>query len=270
MKEARPPAITDRSFFRAYQEALQPEMPAALWDAFAAQEGLPPVRYAFQASAVYSSNIEGNTLDLNSYMRSKMRGGAGPKSKERREIDELVEAYEFARGHALTEKNLLRAHGILSRSILPASQQGAYRVGRMFVFDSRGIIYAAVEAEHVADEMRAFFEDVKRLRRVDLSVDEAFYHAAMMHLVFVHVHPFEDGNGRTARLLEKWFLTSRLGPRAWQIPSEEYYWKHRPAYYQAIRLGPDFYTVRYEPEPPEWGGCVPFLTLLPKSLRAIP
>jgi len=234
-------------------EALRPNTPAAQWEAFTEQGDLPAVRFAFQASAVYSSNIEGNTLDLNSYMRSKMRGGTGPKAKEQQEIDELVTAYEFARGHALTEKNLLKAHGILSRSILPKSQRGAYRDGRMFVFDSRGIIYAAVEAEHVSAEMRTFFEDVQQLRRGDMTTDEAFYHAALMHLVFVHVHPFEDGNGRTARLLEKWFLASHLGAGAWQIPSEEYYWRHRPEYYQAIRLG-----------------CVPFLTLLPKALAGKP
>lgn len=269
MDESRPPAITDRAFFPAYLDALQPETPARRWEAFTAQEDLPPVRYAFQASAVYSSNIEGNTLDLNGYMRSKMRGTPGPKAKEREEIDELVSAYEFARGHALNEANLLKAHGILSTSILPESQQGAYRQGRMFVFDSRGIIYAAVEAEHVAEEMRAFFADVQKLRRAELTVDGAFYHAALMHLVFVHVHPFEDGNGRTARLLEKWFLASRLGPHAWQIPSEEYYWRHRPAYYQALRLGPNFYTLRYDPAP-EWPGCLPFLTLLPQALRPNP
>jgi Fic family protein len=84
-----------------------------------------------------------------------------------------------------------------------------------------------------------------------------------MHLVFVHVHPFEDGNGRTVRLLEKWFLASKLGSEAWKIPSEEYYWRHRPAYYEAIRLGPNFYLLDYDSSE---GGCVPFLTLLPRAL----
>ena len=226
------------------------------------------MRFAFQASAVYSSNIEGNTLDLNSYMRSRMRGGTGPKAKEQQEIDELVEAYEFARRHALNEKNLLHAHGILSRSILPKSQRGTYRDGRMFVFDSRGIIYAAVEAARVPQEMQAFFSDVGQLRREDLTTDQVFYHASLLHLVFVHVHPFEDGNGRTARLLEKWFLASHLGTPAWKIPSEEYYWKHRPAYYEAIRLGPNFYTLDYDAGRP--GGCTAFLMQLPQALDLMP
>ncbi|WP_220392957.1 Fic family protein [Chitinophaga lutea] len=35
----------------------------------------------------------------------------------------------------------------------------------------------------------------------------------MIHLVFVKIHPRADGNGRSARLLEKWFLAVKLGKR---------------------------------------------------------
>lgn len=154
--------------------------------------------------------------------------------------------------------------------MLPASQRGAYRAGRMFVYDSQGILYAAVEPDLVPAEMKTFFADVRTLRRTDLSVDDVFYHAALMHLVFVHLHPFEDGNGRAARLLEKWFLADKLGSRAWKIPSEEYYWRRRPAYYAALHLGPTFYDLDYDTGGPDASRCVPFMTLLPNALRTIP
>ena len=266
--EQRPPQIVERRFSDAYRAALTPNLPVARWQAFAAQATLPPVRYAFAASAVYSSNIEGNPLDLNSYLRSRMRGGTHPRSKEQTEIDALVAAYNFARTHALNEHNLLRAHALFAEPMLPASQRGAYHTGRMFVYDRRGILYTAVEPEHVPAEMKTFFADVRTLRRADLSADEVFYHAALMHLVFVHIHPFEDGNGRAARLLEKWFLVDKLGSRAWKILSEEYYWRRRPAYYAAIRLGPTFYDLDYDAGGPDASGCVPFLTLPPYALDA--
>lgn len=260
MSEQAPPRIIDRRYFAAYLEAVsEDQAPQAGWRAFMQQPKLPPVRYAFQASAVYSANIEGNTMDLNSYLRSKMRGGPHPKAKEQTEIDALVDAYAFARRRVPSERNALEAHRLLARELLPETQRGVYRTGRMFVYDSRGILYAAVEAEHVAGLMRTFFDDLTALRRQSLNVNEAFYYAGLLHLVFVHIHPFEDGNGRMARLLKKWFLAAHLGSKAGKIPSEEYYWRNRPTYYEAIRLGPTYYDLDYE-------RCIPFLTLLSQAL----
>ena len=42
----------------------------------------------------------------------------------------------------------------------------------------------------------------------------------MIHLVFVKIHPWNDGNGRSARLMEKWFLAQKLDEKAWFIESE--------------------------------------------------
>ena len=139
-----------------------------------------------------------------------------------------------------------------------------------FVFDGQGIIYAAVESEHVEEEMRHFFADVQPLRKQELTPTEAFYHTALMHLVFAHIHPIEDDNGRTARLLEKWFLAEHLGSRTWKILSEEHYWTHRVDYYERIRLGPNFYMLDYDAGGRAavggHAGCVPFLTMLPATL----
>ncbi|HEY3134904.1 MAG TPA: Fic family protein [Blastocatellia bacterium] len=66
--------------------------------------------------------------------------------------------------------------------------------------------------------MQEVFEDVRSLKRQSQDFASVFYYASLLHLVFVHTHPFQDGNGRAARLLEKWFLASYLGKRAGQIP----------------------------------------------------
>jgi len=53
-------------------------------------------------------------------------------------------------------------------------------------------------------------------------------------------------DGRAARLLEKWFLSSYLGRRAWQIPSEQHYKEHRAAYYKNIKIGLNYYELNYD------------------------
>ena len=69
-----------------------------------------------------------------------------------------------------------------------------------------------------------------------------------------------DGNGRIARLLEKWFIAEKLGKKFWKIPSEEYYRNHQIEYYNAINLGVNFYELDYDK-------CMDFLRMLPNCLR---
>ena len=181
------------------------------------------------------------------------------KAKEHKEIGDLESAYSFAQTHALTEKNLLTAHRLLATTLLPRAALGKYRDQMVYVYSSAGMEYAALEPEHLASAMRQLFGGIRDLRRSSIDLSEAFYHAALIHLVFVHIHPFMDGNGRAARLLEKWFLASKLGRQVWHVPSEMFYKEHVAEYYRNIKLGLNFYTLDYE-------RCVPFLRMLVRSL----
>ncbi len=251
---------TNKQYFKAWLKALGKNKPAKLWHDFASLDELPPVEFSLTASAVYSANIEGNSIDLNSFMQSKLRGQAVRfKGKEHKEIERLNDAYVFARNHALNEKNLLAAHGHLAATLLPRPALGKYRDQMVYVYSRAGMEYAAVEPEYVPEEMRELFAGVRSLKQSTLSVASVFYHAALLHLMFVHIHPFMDGNGRAARFLEKWFLATHLGREAWHIPSEWYYKENQAAYYKNIKLGLNFYTLNYD-------RCVPFLTMLVKSL----
>ncbi len=216
-----------------------------------------------EASALYSSNIEGNPLDLNSFMNSKAgKLKSRLRTKEHKEIDALIAAYRFAQEHELNEKNLLQAHRLLSKPILPRSQPGRYREQLMFVYSQYGVEYAALEPQFVPEKMRELFAELEIARKERTGIEGSFYHAAFLHLVFVHIHPFQDGNGRTARLLEKWFLSDALGASAWRIPSEQFYRENRAEYYENIKLGENYYFLDYD-------RCAPFLTMLPRALQLV-
>jgi len=180
--------ISNKRYFGDWLKQLKPLDPAALWSDFLARDDLPPLTFSFEASAVYSSNIEGNSLDLDAFMNSKLnRTGRAFKAKERREIETLAEAYRFARTHVLNEKNLLKAHAILAEHLLPKAQRGRYRDQRMFVYSQRGIEYAAVEPQFVPDKMEEVFDDLKSLKREPQDARSVFYYASLLHLVFVHI-----------------------------------------------------------------------------------
>ncbi|MDT5270325.1 MAG: hypothetical protein QOH49_2511 [Acidobacteriota bacterium] len=249
--------VDDRAHYRPWRAALRGLDPSKLWRQFSSLEELPPLDFSNQVSAVYSANIEGNSIDLNSFLRGQT---ARFKAKEREEIEDLIEAYEFAQSYALTEKNLLTAHAGLASMLLPKKSLGKYRDQMVYVYSRAGMEYAAIEPEFVAEAMKELFSGVRALKKSKLSTAEVFYHSALIHLVFVHIHPFMDGNGRAARLLEKWFLASQLGREAWHIPSEAYYKEHLAEYYKNIKIGLNYYTLNYD-------RCVPFLTMLVKSLK---
>ena len=212
--------MLDRQYFDEYSSQFDIDVHACL-----AQLNKSPLQadhfeYLIEASAVYSSNIEGNTMDVNSFMNTKQ--ASGTKSKEFNEIVDLKKAYDFAREHPLTEQHLLEAHKILSRLILSPGNpgnQGTYRQNKVAVFSSRALQYMAVEHEHVPTEMKALFEAIDIVIAEKPDTQHALYFASLAHLNFAHIHPFMDGNGRVARLLEKWFLVTLIGDHAWQIES---------------------------------------------------
>lgn len=249
--------VDDRAYYRQWRASLRGLDPSKLWRQFSALEELPPLDFSNKVSAVHSANIEGNSIDLNSFLRGQTTRF---KAGEREEIEDLLVAYEFAQSYALTEKNLITAHSTLASTLLPKRSLGKYRDQMVYVYSRAGMEYAALEPEYVQGKMREMFSDIRALKQSKLRTSEVFYHAALIHLVFVHIHPFMDGNGRAARLLEKWFLASHLGREAWYIPSETYYKEHLATYYKNIKIGLNYYTLNYDL-------CVPFLTMLPKSLK---
>lgn len=212
-------------------------------------------------SAVYSSRIEGNQIDLDTYWKYR-NSGINLSSKSYREIGDLISAYEFARRHELTSDTLLEAHRLLSATLFEDEPEhaGRIRTQNVNIYSGPTLIYEAADKAYVQAETDKLFADLYVLLGQALTLDEVFYYAAMLHLRAAQIHPFADGNGRAARLLEKWFLARQLGERAWFIQSEFMYFKRQPTYYRTISLGPTFATL-------DWDRCLPFLLMLPGALR---
>jgi Fic family protein len=140
------------------------------------------------------------------------------------------------------------------------SKRWKYRDEKVWVFWKNWLVYLAIEAEKITDEMKKLFLDIDYLLDSKLNTQEVFYFASMIHLVFVHIHPFSDWNGRTARLLEKWFLVSKLWYDFWKLESERFYKENRENYYKNINIWVNYYELNYD-------RSIEFLFMLPKSLN---
>jgi Fic family protein len=212
-------------------------------------------------SVVFSSKIEGEEIELDSYIKHKGMGMAF-KPDYTQKIDDLYNAYLFAQNNQLTKMNIAKAHKLLAHNIVAAGFQGKLRTSNMYVTNDDGRIeYVAASPFELAAEMEKFYRELAILVKQQLSVEEVFYYAAYIHLVFVKIHPWNDGNGRSGRLLEKWFIAQHLGPKVWYMQSEKNYYLHHQTYYQNLRkLGIEYAELDYTK-------ALPFLLMLPKSLN---
>ncbi len=247
--------VTDLSLFDDFKTNIPPNLDEKV-DSLKSPNNEEKIDYAFKVSSVFSSNIEGNLLDVNSFINSEIHPSAFKRTKQHEEIKDLIRAYQFAKSNSLTEQSFLKCHGILSESFLIQDKSGTYRTDRMAVYDQNGMVYLALEPDKVEAEMKFLFSDIEILLNQHLEVSRAFYHASLIHLKIAQTHPFWDGNGRMARLVEKSFLTRCLGEHLWLLQSEQCYKERLLDYYANIHLGQDYHSLQNE-------DALSFLLMLP-------
>ena len=212
-------------------------------------------------ASVFSSKIEGEDIEIDSYIKHKAMGIEFLPDYTKK-TDDLYNAYNFAKTNALLPKNVSIAHTLLSKNFVETSKQGKLRTNNMYVATDEGKIeYVAVSPYELKNEMEKWYADLMLLLKTAMNIEEVFFYASYLHLTFVKIHPWNDGNGRSARLLEKWFIAQKLGNKAWFLQSEKNYYNHHALYYTNLRkLGLEYQQLDYNQ-------ALPFLLMLPKSLE---
>lgn len=149
-----------------------------------------------------STAIEGNTLTL---METKvvLEDGVSVGGKALREIYEVVnhkKAYDYvkkciAEKQPLTESIVKDLHALLTENIIVG---GVYRNSEVRI---SGAGFTPPAGNEMYVQIKNFYKDLNF--KTDLNPIEL---AAWTHAEFVRIHPFEDGNGRTVRLIMNYQL----------------------------------------------------------------
>ncbi len=200
-------------------------------------------------STHFSTQIEGNKLSASQVEEVIAGGGRFPgRERDEAEVRNYYLALEFvvALGRTkerLTEKTVRTIHGL----VLAGKQKPTtYRDGQNVIRDGRSgaIVYLPPEAKDVARFMKDLVAWINaEIQRDELPIPVI---AGLAHYQFATIHPYYDGNGRTARLLTTLIL-HRGGYGLHGIYSlEEYYAKHLSDYYEALAVGKshNFYLGR--------------------------
>jgi len=156
----------------------------------------------FKIGLTFSSNaIEGNTLTI-SETKVLLEDGLTVGGKPIRDYYEATghgKAYDYMltlakyRTALLTEDQIQKLHKLFY-ALIDEENAGTYRTERVFI---TGTEYTPPPPAKVPAAIQKFVADMNAQRG---SVHPIEY-AALVHKGLVDVHPFVDGNGRTARLL---------------------------------------------------------------------
>jgi Fic family protein len=248
-------------YFKTYQSMLDVDIEGLFSEVSEKEWTVENFRFYTAVSVMSSSKIEGETLEVDSYVKHKLLNIEYLPNLTKKPND-LYKTYEFARDNKLSLENFLEAHSISTVNLLPKSHRGKVRTGNMVIMEQQTnrVQYEAASSTIVNQEFKQFWEELTVIINKQFGIEQLFYFASLIHLVFVKIHPFNDGNGRTGRLLEKWFLATKLGDKAWYIGSENYYYQNLLSYYNNLaRTGLFYDELEYEKG-------IPFLLMLPNAL----
>lgn len=196
-------------------------------------------REAIVQSAHSSTRIEGNRLSLDQVSNLAVGREVMATRKDKQEVLNYLRVLEnldkLARGKAITEKDTLNIHRMLTEDTLENSSDcGAYR-NRYVVVGNRltgEIIFRPPENEAVPGLIEVLVEWVSSDEAKEL---DPIVMAGIAHYEFVRIHPFVDGNGRTARVLATLILYLRGFDTKQFFCIDDYYDSDRPAYYSALQ-----------------------------------
>ncbi len=161
-------------------------------------------------STHYSTRIEGNRLSLKEAeaviekKRTHFHGRERDVKEVRNYWDALLKVEEWASNKMdLTEDLIKKLHAVVERS--KRAKPTPYRDGQNAIRDSASgaIVYLPPEAKDVSKLMSEMVRWVRKAEKENIPVPVI---AALLHYQFVTIHPYYDGNGRTARLLATFIL----------------------------------------------------------------
>jgi Fic family protein len=173
-----------------------------------------------------TQRIEGSTLSLRD-TSNLLERGITPKNKPIEDIKE-AEAHKklfykilmYQKEKDLSYNTILGWHQFLFRETKPEIT-GRIRKHKVGISGSKFVPPLGVEVyPQLKDFFKWYTKNTERLHPVEL--------AALVHLKFVTIHPFGDGNGRISRLMMNFVLNKK------EYPMFNISYEKRTSYYNAL------------------------------------
>lgn len=161
---------------------------------------LKQIKEYYKIGLTYTSNaLEGNSL-TETETKIVLEDGITIGGKPLRDHFEAIgggeaynSLYKLCKEEIITEKDIKDLHQLFYYRI-DKKHAGKYRKKPAIITGSEVELPSPTE---IPDLMKKFCKEIPELKQKYHPIE----YAALLHIKFVNIHPFVDGNGRTARLL---------------------------------------------------------------------
>ncbi len=208
------------------------------------QQELRLRRQAIIRMTHHSTEIEGNRLNIGQVEALYAKKKIDAPDRDIYEVKNYLNALKYieklvADKKAITERVILKIHKLVTDKTLAPQFSGHYRPGPIYVVRRQfGVpqetLYTGPEAKQVPKLVADFIAWLKDSEAKNIN---PVIVAAIAHLEIAAIHPFNDGNGRTARALATLLLYQRGYDFRRLFALEDYYNTNKQAYYKAINVG---------------------------------
>lgn len=192
----------------------------------------------------HSTEIEGNRLNMGQVEALYAKKKIDAPERDVYEVKNYLNALKYiekivADKKPISEKVILKIHKLVTDKTLAPQFSGHYRPGSIYVVRRQfGVpqetLYTGPEAKQVPKLVADFITWLKDSEAKEIN---PVIVAGIAHLEIAAIHPFNDGNGRTARALATLMLYQRGYDFRRLFALEDYYNTNRQVYYKAINVG---------------------------------
>ena len=196
---------------------------------------------ALEEEIVATSAIE--SIDFNRDSVRNIMKGLAPKDEEENRIFGLKQGFEFIshKENKITEENIFKLYMMAIGNYLDdeskLKQGNFYRHDTVYVMSDK-VEHSGIDHKKLPEYMKSFVEFANESDNIN-----DLLKATILHFYIAYLHPYFDGNGRMARLIQMWFLIQQGYESTLFVPFSSYVEKSRRKYYDAYTLVEENYKL---------------------------
>jgi Fic family protein len=159
--------------------------------------------------AVASSQVEG-AATTTEVAREMLKSGRSPRNESEQMIFNNLRAIQYIsefQDSKIDFKLIIELHQIMTANTDAEKYSGDFRKGDVYVTDHVDGEIAHIPPDWIVVEK--LMEDLCAFANNDIKFIHPIIKASIIHFMVGFIHPFKDGNGRTARALFYWYLLKK-------------------------------------------------------------